>query len=106
MTDITRDVAVVEEKLELAKDRWTKIKLLADERKQQIHEAQKLVKKFQSIISPYEDTLRSCEKRSKKPKELGSETEALKSYLDRLQVKTDWLREFLIILYDNNGSVN
>jgi hypothetical protein len=52
-----------------------------------MQEAQKLVKKFQSIISPYEDTLRNCEKRSKKPRELGSEPEALQNYLTKLQVR-------------------
>lgn len=86
MDDVTRDVAVVQEKLDLTKHRWTKIKELADERKQQMQEAQKLTKKFQSIISSYEETLRNCEKHSKKPKELGSEPETLQNYLGKLQV--------------------
>ena len=86
--DITRDVAVVQENLDHTKHRWAKIKELAEERKQQTQEAQKLVKKFQSIISPYEDTHRSCEKRSKKPRELGSEPEALENYMNKLQVNT------------------
>ena len=86
MDDVTRDVAVVQEKLDLTKHRWANIKKLTEERKEQMHEAQKLVKKFQSIISPYEDTLMSCEKRSKKPRELGSEPEALPNYLNKLQV--------------------
>ena len=86
--DITRDVAVVQENLDHTKHRWAKIKELAEERKQQTQEAQKLVKKFQSIISPYEDTHRSCEKRSKKPRELGSEPEALENYMNKLQVIT------------------
>jgi DNA-binding protein H-NS len=86
MDDVTRDVAVIQEKLDLTKHRWAKIKQLTEERKEQMHEAQKLVKKFQSIISPYEDTLRSCEKRSQKPRELGSEPEALQNYLNKLQV--------------------
>lgn len=86
--DVTRDVAIVQEKLDQTKLRWTKIIELADERKQQTQEAQKLVKKFQSIISPYEDTHRSCDKRSKKPRELGSEPEALENYMNKLQVIT------------------
>lgn len=86
LEDVTRDVAVVQEKLDLTEKRWAKMKEVNDERKQQTQEAQKLVKKFQSIISPYEDTLRSCEKRTKRPRELGSEPEALQKYLTKLQV--------------------
>ena len=87
MGDVTRDVAAIQEKLDLTNQRWAKIKELADERKQQMQEAQKLVKKLQSVISPYEDTLRSCEKRAEKPRELGSEPEALQNYLTKLQVR-------------------
>ena len=87
MGDVTRDVAAIQEKLNLTNQRWAKIKEVADERKQQMQEAQKLVKKLQSIISPYEDTLRSCEKRAEKPRELGCEPEALQNYLTKLQVR-------------------
>ena len=84
---VTRDLVLVQEKLNVSGKRWLAVKELAEEKKEQIQEAQEVVKKFQSIIAPYEDTVKSCEKSSRKPRSLGSEPENLEKYLTKLKVR-------------------
>lgn len=85
---ITRDVAVVQEILDVTEKRWNMIKGLARKRKQQIDEAQMLEKKFQNMISPLEDKVSNCRKCYEKPRDLGSETEKLEEYSRKLLVRT------------------
>ena len=89
---VTRDVAVVQEEVDAATNRWLKAKELAEERKEQILETQKVVKKFQNVIKPYEDSLKNCEKVSKKPRELGSDPENVEKYLTKLKVSVLWIQ--------------
>ena len=85
-THVTRDVPVVEGKLGTSRDTWTNAKEVADEKKAQIVEAQNVLKKFENVVSPLEDSVKSCAKRCKKPKELGSKPENMEKYLTKLQV--------------------